>query len=186
MVAMFPYKDEKDIAKLLLCSSILEEKVFEIYKRLSEKVRHPLVKALFAYIAYDSRKHSVFLKGIDDSITRLEITVETCVEEGILGDEIWKTVKDVSEEISKEETLDDNKVIILIDRLTDFESVISEEYFILVQLKTLEFIAEEIHQRYDVDLESWKDIFERIIKDEESHREILLRVKNLMQTYTPH
>jgi len=48
---MFPHIDEKDIARLLYCLSILEQSIFQFYKRLHEKVNYPLVKSLLLYIA---------------------------------------------------------------------------------------------------------------------------------------
>jgi rubrerythrin len=59
---------------------------------------------------------------------------------------------------------------------------LSEEYFVLVQLKTLEYMTKEIAQTYKVDIESLKDIFELIIKDEENHREILNSIEDLFFT----
>ena len=114
---MFPH--QKEIAKVLYCLSILEHKIFEFYKRLHEKVEHPLVKSLLLYVAYDSLKHSVILKELGENIAKLAKKVGDC--EGELG-VVWKTIASLSEEISKEEKLDDKKLFSLINRLADFEN----------------------------------------------------------------
>jgi rubrerythrin len=134
---MFPHIDEKDIARLLYGLSILEQSIFQFYKRLHEKVKYPLVKSLLLYVAYDSQKHSVILKELGENTANMEEKVDDCERE--LG-VVWKTVVSLSKEISNEENMEDEKLLSLVNKLTDFENVIGEEYLTLVQLKSLEFI----------------------------------------------
>jgi hypothetical protein len=54
-----------------------------------------------------------------------------------------------------------------------------EEYYIFVQLKTLELMVKEINQMYNIDLRSAKSIFINIISDEDRHREILETIERL-------
>ena len=45
---------------------------------------------------------------------------------------------------------------------------------------TPEFMVTEMREIYGIDLGSLKVIFERIIEDEEKHREILVQIKDLI------
>ena len=175
---MFPHIDEKDVARFLYCLSILEQNVFQFYKCLHEKVEHPLVKSLLLYVAYDSQKHSVILSELGENTANLEWKVGDCERE--LG-VVWKTVVSLSKEISKEENFDDKKLLSLVNRLTDFENVIGEEYVTLVQLKHLEFIVKEMPKIHGIDLDILKVIFEKITEDEEGHKELLVLVKGFLQ-----
>lgn len=64
-------------------------------------------------------------------------------------------------------------------KLKIFESIMDEEYYIFVQLKTLELMVKEINQMYNIDLRSAKSIFINIISDEDRHREILETIERL-------
>jgi rubrerythrin len=67
-----------------------------------------------------------------------------------------------------------------VKKLMILESTVGEEYYILVQLKTLEYMTREIRETYNVDLEDLKDILETIIRDEETHRELLSKMKKIL------
>jgi hypothetical protein len=67
-----------------------------------------------------------------------------------------------------------------VKKLMILESTVSEEYYILVQLKTLQFMTKEIRELYNVDLEDLKDTLETIIRDEETHRELLSKMKKIL------
>jgi len=105
--------------------------------------------------------------------------------EGELG-VVWKKIASLSEEISKEEKLDDKKLFSLTNRLADFENIVGEEYVTLIQLKVLEFMVKEIPKIHGIDSESLKVIFGKIAEDEEGHREILLLVKGFLQEKNIH
>jgi rubrerythrin len=60
------------------------------------------------------------------------------------------------------------------------ESTVGEEYYIMVQLKTLRYMTKEIREIYNVDLEDLKDILENVIRDEETHRELLSKMKKIL------
>ena len=49
-----------------------------------------------------------------------------------------------------------------------------------VHLKTLDLMMKEINQLYSIDLGSVKKLFLNIIRDEETHRELLKEVKMLI------
>ncbi|RLI35872.1 hypothetical protein DRO66_06755 [Candidatus Bathyarchaeota archaeon] len=108
----------------------------------------------------------------------MEEKIDDCERELVV---VWKTVVSLSKEISNEENMDDEKLLSLVNNLTDFENVIGEEYLTLVQLKSLEFIAKDMPKINGIDLEILKIILEQILEDEEHHTEILLLVKDLLQ-----
>jgi Ribonuclease G/E len=68
----------------------------------------------------------------------------------------------------------------LVEKLMLLESTVGEEYHILVQLKTPQYMTNVIREIYNVDLEDLKDIFEIIIRDEETHRELLSKMKKIL------
>jgi hypothetical protein len=68
----------------------------------------------------------------------------------------------------------------LSEKLAYMESIMGEEYYVFVQLKTLQLMVNEINQLYHVDLGSVKTIFVNIINDEERHREILEKIKEIV------
>ena len=47
-------------------------------------------------------------------------------------------------------------------------------------MKTLQLMTKEINQIYSINLMNIKGIFESIIKDEEHHREILAKIKDII------
>lgn len=68
----------------------------------------------------------------------------------------------------------------LTKKLIVLESAMAEEYYILVQVKTLKFMTKEIRELYDVNLEDIKDVLEIIINDEETHRVLLTKIKKML------
>ncbi len=64
------------------------------------------------------------------------------------------------------------------------ESVVGEEYYMFVELKTLQLMAKEIRQMYHVDISDLESIFTRIIQEEETHRALIEKVKNLLTKVT--
>lgn len=163
----------KDVAVFLYCSCILEERTFQLYRSLSEKIEYPPVKSLLISIAYDSLKHSRILRETSRNIPNLEMVVNDCKKN--LG-ELWKKVDNLSEEIFGRNRITDDEFSEIINSLVSLEDLLKEEYFLLVQLKTLQFMAEEISRLYQVDIELMKNVFESIIIDKEYHREILLKI----------
>ncbi len=54
-----------------------------------------------------------------------------------------------------------------------------EEYYMLIQMQTLERMTAFINEKYSVDLTKIKKIFLKIITDEERHIEILQTINQL-------
>jgi hypothetical protein len=164
------------MASHLSCLSVLEQNTALLYKSLSEKTDIPLAKSLLFSIAQDSSKHSALLKGISDSIFSTDVKTKDCAKN--LGP-IWRNVTTYLNEVTaKEENL---SLAELYEKLLTLESNIGEEYYIFVQMQTLQYMTKEINQLYNINLDKVKRIFESIINDEEHHREILATLKELSE-----
>jgi rubrerythrin len=173
------YKDAKDIARFLYCSSSLEERVFSLYRNLSDRVQNQVVKSLFLYIAYDSLKHSQIMRAIAETVSKARPKNGDCEKK---LKPVWEKIVTFSQEVSKRLKVSDQELSSMTRELAGFENSLSEGYSVLVQLKTLQYMTKEVAQFYNVDLSSLRSIFELIIKDVENHREILASIEEL---FTP-
>jgi rubrerythrin len=174
---MTKMNDPKSIAKYIQCLSVLEDNTSMLYNKLSERTENPLLKALLLSISKDSSKHSTLLEGIADSISETKKNPKHCTKN--LG-EIWKTVSTYLKEVNKKDKTDWINFSELLPKLSALESSLGEEYYIFVQMKTLQLMAKMINQRYNINFENIKAVFESIIKDEEHHREILATIKSVI------
>ena len=170
---------QESIVDFLHCASVLEERAYLLYKRLADKVDIPLVNSLMLHIAYDSRKHSVILKGISESIAKPKKQPKNCEKKLFLGGP-WTVIENLARDIDREKTIPKKNMSSLIKKLMLLESTVGEEYYILVQLKTLQYMTKEIREIYNVDLEDLKDVLGTIIRDEETHRELLSKMKKIL------
>jgi hypothetical protein len=57
---------------------------------------------------------------------------------------------------------------------------LGEEYHILVQLKTLQYKTREIRENYNLDTKDMNDKLAIIIRDEETHRKLLAKMKKIL------
>jgi len=162
-------KDEKAVAKFLFCLGMLEGRTFQLYGRISEKVRWPRVKFSLLYMAYDCLKHFVILDELSKNFSRSQVKTEDYRR--VLGD-VWKTVTSLSKEILKMERIEEEEFLSLSDKLISIYAVAH------VELKTLRFMTEEISEAYNVDMENVKDILELLISDEEIDTQVLLALKD--------
>jgi rubrerythrin len=170
---------QASIADFLHCASILEERAYLLYKSLADKVDLPLINSLLLHIAYDSRKHSVLLKGISKSIAKPKKQSKDCQKNLFFGG-TWTVIERLAEEIATKERMPKEHISSLVEKLMLLERTVGEEYYILVQLKTLDYMTREIRETYNVDLEDMKDILETIISDEETHRKLLAKMKKIL------
>jgi len=177
LIYMATPKNKTDIADFLYCSSILEEKTFLLYKEIAEKVSLPLVKSILFQIASDSQKHSATLRGIVESIASARKKPKNC--DKTLG-AAWNTIDALSSELSRMKEISSKELPYLTKKLNVLESVVGEEYNILVQLKMLRYMTKEINKLYNVNLRDVKSIFEKIIEEEEHHIELLSTIKRMI------
>ncbi|MGB8780928.1 MAG: hypothetical protein WCD81_09820 [Candidatus Bathyarchaeia archaeon] len=167
------------VADFLRCASILVERAYLLYKSLADKVNLPLINSLLLHIAFDSRKHSVILKGLSESMVKQKKQPRGCEKKLFFGG-TWTAIERLAEEIARKERIPREHMSSLVEKLMLLESTVGEEYYILVQLKTLQYMTREIRETYNVDLEDLKDILETIIRDEETHRELLSKMKKIL------
>ena len=170
---------QESVADFLNCASVLEERAYLLYKSLADKVNVPLVNSLMLHIAYDSRKHSVILKGISESIAKSKKQPKDCEKKLFLGGP-WGLIERLTRNINREKRIPKESMSSLIRKLMLLESTVGEEYYILVQLKTLQYMTKEIREKYNVDLKDLKDVLETIIRDEETHRKLLSKMKKIL------
>jgi len=165
--------DPTAVANFINCLSVLEHNAYLLFTALSDKVSLPIVKSLLKSIADDDQRHSVILKCVSESIAKPNKPQDCAKNTG----ETWRIVDAFNLEISAKQRLSDEE---LSEKVEFLESVIGEDYCVLVQLKTLQVMINEINQIYKIDLRNLEDIFGNIINDEERHREILEKIKEIL------
>src|SRR3990170_651728 len=170
--------DPKILADFINCLSILENDTFLLYKALADKVEHPFVKSLLDSIAEDSLKHSTLLKGVHESIAKTHKEPNDCEKK---TGEAWSLLANFNKEIASKEKLSKIELSQLSEKLAFFESILGEEYYMFVQMKTLQLMMKEINQIYNIELTSLRSIFTHIISDEEHHREMLETIKSIIE-----
>ncbi|HUK85415.1 MAG TPA: hypothetical protein VLU95_06105 [Candidatus Acidoferrum sp.] len=174
-------KETEKLAEYLNCQSILESQTSLLYRALSDKVEIPLVKTLLKEIELDSQKHSILLNGVSSSIKQPNGKIKECQKNLLALQTIIKLAKDF-EEIDRFSLADMQR---LSEIFITLESQMGEEYYMLVQMKTLERMTAIINEQYSVDLTKIKSIFLKIIEDEERHIEILETIKQLTAERKP-
>jgi rubrerythrin len=169
--------DSNSMAIYIGCLSKLESNTALLYRSLSEKTETPLAKSLLFSISQDSSKHSTLLKGVGDSITNLKVKTKDCAKN--LGQN-WLTIDNYLNEVNTKK-VNELSIVDLYEKLMAFESSLGEEYFVFVQMQTLQHLTAEINKLYNIDLDDVKSIFESIINDENRHRELLGTLKDLAE-----
>jgi rubrerythrin len=176
---MAKIKQESDVADFLYCACILEERAYLLYKNLADKVDFPLINSLLLHIAYDSRKHSVILKGIIKSVAKAKKIPKNREKELFFG-ESWTAIEHLVREIDEKERIPKEHLSSLIHKLMILESTVADKYYCLVQLKALRYIAREISEIYNLDVKDLKEILNVIIRDEETHVKLLSKMKSIL------
>jgi len=93
----------------------------------------------------------------------------------------WRVIDDISYEIANEKEALVESQSSLTKKLSLLESAMGEEYSALVRIKTLQAMTGLIRENYNVDLEDLKDVFETIIRDEQTHLELLAKMKKFLE-----
>lgn len=168
---------QERLAEFLNCASILEERTYLLYKSLADKVKLPLINSMLLHIAHDSRKHSAILKGISDSIAKPAKNMSECKTH--LG-AAWAIIESLSKE-TKDEPFEEN-FSSLAKKLITLESTLAEEYYVLVELKTLQYMTNKIQLSYDVELKDLKKTLGRIVRDEEVHGELIAKMERILES----
>jgi rubrerythrin len=168
-------KETGNISEYLNCQSIVESQISLLYKNLSEKIEIPLINTLLKEIELDSKKHSLLLRGVSESIKQPKGKQKECSK----NSPTLQTLSTMLEKVAKIDRITNENLKILSEILITLESEMGEEYYILTQMKTLERMTEIINKEYSVDLTKVKSIFLKIIEDEERHIEILETIKQM-------
>ena len=168
-------KETDNLSEYLNCQSIIESQTSLLYKNLSEKIEIPLISALLKEIELDSQKHSLLLKGVSKSIMEPKGNQKGCSKISPTLQILSKMLK----ELAKVDRITKENLKALSGVLITLESEMGEEYFILIQMKTLERMTEFINREHAIDLMKVKSIFLKIIEDEERHIEILETIKQM-------
>jgi hypothetical protein len=95
--------------------------------------------------------------------------------------EVWRLVSILKREVDAKKNFSREDMTELSQKLSFLESSIGEEYYMFVELKTLEMMMKEINEIYRIDLGSLKSIFTSIINDEEHHREIIATIRGTIE-----
>jgi len=168
-------KKQENFAEFINCLSILESQTSLLYSNIAAKVASPLFRALLEGIALDSQKHSALLKGVSESMPHPKKGQKECEKQN----PVLKNVFKLQKEISKMQEITSEDLLKLNEKLHLLETQMGEEYYIFVQMRTLTMMMNQINQDYNIDLNSVKQIFTTIIKDEERHIELLGTIKKM-------
>jgi len=169
------HREKKNLVEFINCLSVVESQASLLYKNISAKVDNPLVRALLDEVELDSQKHSALLKGVSESIAPPKADLKECAKHDVVLQKILELQKETAK--MRRITLED--LLSLNEKLQLMESQMGEEYYVLVQMKTLTFMMKQINQDYSIDLTSAKRIFTTIISDEERHTEVLETIKQM-------
>ena len=159
------------IERQILSLGLMERELYQLYSNLSEKVEDLAAKALFAYIATDSLKHSTILVTIIEEAGGSKVREQDCDDNIRYNIELITTL---SKDVSKRQRIDREELMSLIDALAGFESLLYNEYSKAFHLETTQFTKDEINKSQESDL----DIFSLIVNDEDLHKKILLSIVN--------
>lgn len=160
------------IERQILSLGLMERELYQLYTNLSEKVEDLAAKALFAYIATDSLKHSTILVTIIEEAGGSKVREQDCDDNIRYNIDLITTL---AKDVSKRQQIDREELISLIDTLAGFESLLYTEYSRAFHLETARFVKGERNRSPDADL----DIFSLIVNDEDLHKRILLSIVNL-------
>lgn len=172
---MASFRNAKDIAKYLYCASIVEGRVANAYKHLSDRVENQQIKSLLQYILHDTTKHSAILRNIADNIAKQTVGLEDC--EQIWG-QGWKDWINTSiEELSKKEEITTQELVSLIEGMKNLENYFAEGYITITNLEILKLLTKQ----QGPNVETFNAIIEWTIQDEKRHQTTITMIKNLLQ-----
>jgi uncharacterized protein (UPF0332 family) len=170
------------IASLLKSLSLLERDVADLYRAIGRKVSLPLAQSLLFTIAIDSQKHSTILKGVGETIAQSHANPKECEEK---LHEVYEVVETFRRKTASKKEIGVEELPQLAQELTVLEGMLGEEYYVFVQMRTLEFMVSQINNLYHVDLGHLRNFFSEIISDEEHHRELLETIRDMLNKTNP-
>lgn len=164
-----------DFARYAHCCSILEDAVARAYRRMALLTVEKEVKPLLLSIAYDSFKHSKVLREIAKSLsTKAKVDLEACREQ--MG-EVWrKIVESATVMAFRKEKIRPEELLSVIESMEDVEGFAGEEYLMLINSRILQLAS----RKSERGLELYKATLELIAEDEERHKSILMKIKEVL------
>ena len=156
----------------VLSLALMEKELYELYTNVSAKVEDLSAKALFAYIATDSLKHSTILASIIDAVDGSRVKERDC-DQNILHHK--KLIKSISKDLARAQYVDRDGLLALLESLAGFENLLLSEY------KRAFHLDLAVAPKYGLskDAEPDLNIFTLIVGDEERHQHILAKVTEL-------
>jgi ribonucleotide reductase beta subunit family protein with ferritin-like domain len=167
-------KDAKSIARYLYCSSILEGRVANAYKHLSDRIEDQQVKSLVQYILHDTTKHSTILRNMADNIAKQEVKIEDCEQIWGKGWKNWITTS--IEELSKREKVTTEELATLVDGMAKLENYFAEGYLTITNIEIVRLLA----RQRNLNLGNFNTILEWTIQDEKRHQTTMMMIKELI------
>jgi hypothetical protein len=164
--------ESTDFERQILSLALMEKELYELYTNLSSKVEDLSARTLFSYIATDSLKHSTILATIIDEVDGQKTREIDCDVNILYNIEM---IKSLSKDTSQTRRISQEEVILLIDTLTSFESLLLTEYKKAFHPELKSFTKYGQEKNDDTDL----NIFNLIIGDEERHQKILASIIRL-------
>ncbi|MGD6810605.1 MAG: hypothetical protein ACQCN3_12985 [Candidatus Bathyarchaeia archaeon] len=177
---MFEFKDDKkeNLTSMLLNLSNVEDEAFDFFSKLASLTEKPEMKKKFNEIASDSKKHAIAFRKVGSQIGDVVVKNKQCQK---MMESISSVFKKAHKEI-EEKTSITNEELLRIAHILDKSSV--EEYFMQVQTKTLQLLANKIGSSYKVEFEGYQDMFMGISREEENHRAIIENVIEELESPT--
>lgn len=178
MVEEQALRSPEGIGNMLYCSSVLEQKTYEMYNELSQKFDHPTIKPILVTIAQDSLKHCNLLQEISKELIRKPPTEKQCKRS--FG-ETWNHIDEITKFLKEKESINEKDLFEIINRLAFIEHHLGEEYSTLEKLKMLSYMSREISENYATDVSSRKDVLNAIITDEKQHANSLFEIYEILK-----
>jgi rubrerythrin len=169
--------NSQNIAELFHCLSLLENKTSTLYQTVIKKTQFSKAKTLLEKLVVDSNKHAKILQELGSKFGKFEADEKACSQK--IG-ESWMVLSILQREIDDMKVIEVDDLPSLSKKLLVLESVLGEEYYMMVQMKTLEMMDKQINQLYHVDLSEMRGIFAKILSEEERHIEILESIHQLL------
>ena len=157
----------------VLSLALMEKELYELYTNVSGKVEDLWAKALFAYIATDSLKHSTILASIIESVDGSKVKERDC-DGNILYHK--RLIKSISGDLARAQFVDREGLLGLLESLAGFENLLLSEY---KRAFHLDYALAPKQYGLNKDAEPELNIFTLIVGDEERHQDILAAVTRL-------
>ena len=171
-------KDESNtLANLISTLGLFENDVSLLYRDIAAKVWLPLIESMLLEISLDSQKHSIILKGIEDSLPRIDCASKDCDKTFV---ETRRTIEKFRDEVRSAPSLDEEEIMELSVQLLAIENIMIDEYKFFVEFATQQLMTNALQRIYNVNENIVRTLFADMISDENRHKEKLTTIKDLL------